>query len=58
LSGDLIVPVIAVLAALVLALRGLQVRPTSWNKRLTMAAMWLLIIVVLVFVLGRLGLGR
>ncbi|MND07463.1 hypothetical protein D3C83_294410 [compost metagenome] len=50
-----IVSVIAVLAALVLAVRGLRSHQLPFEKKAWMAAAWLLVIVVLAFVFDRIG---
>ena len=50
-----IVSLIAVAAALVLAVRGLRSHQLPFEKKAWMAAAWLLIILVLVFVLDRMS---
>jgi len=57
LNGDQIASIVFILAALVLAWRGLRARPAAPGKRMTMALVWLVIIVALVFTLKRFGLG-
>jgi len=51
-----IVAIIGIVAALILALRGLRSYHLSFVKKAVMAVAWVLIIVVLAFVLGRFGL--
>jgi hypothetical protein len=57
LNGDTIASIIAIVAALVLAVRGLKSRPVALHQRLTMAAVWLVIIVGVVFLIHSTGIG-
>ena len=50
-----IVAIIGAMAALVLALRGLQSHHLPFEKKAQMAVIWALIIIGLAFVLGRMG---
>ena len=52
---DAIVSMIAVALALVLAVGGLRSHRLPFEKKAWMAAAWLLIIVVLAFVIDRMG---
>jgi uncharacterized membrane protein len=58
LSGDTLVSIIAIAAALLLAFGGLKSRRIAPGKRLTMALVWLLIIVGVVYLIHSLGVGN
>lgn len=50
-----IVALIGSIAALILAVRGLQSHRLTFEKKALMAVIWALIIISLAFVLGRMG---
>ena len=55
LSGDLIVSLIALLICLFLATRALRAQHLSFERKAWMLAAWVGIIVVLTFLIQRLG---
>jgi len=55
MSGDLIVALVGVTAALFLAMRGLRSHGLSFERKATMAVIWIVIIAVLAFVITRFG---
>lgn len=58
MNADTIVSIVAIVAALVLAVRAMRSRPVAPGRRFTMAVAWLVIIVGVVFLLHSLGAGR
>ncbi|MET1754526.1 hypothetical protein ABVV53_03505 [Novosphingobium sp. RD2P27] len=56
MRADLIVSIVIVVGALVLAWRGLRAQPMVPGRRLTMALVWVVIIVGVVFLAQTLGL--
>lgn len=53
MTGDTIVMLATVAAALTLAIRGFRSRGMSFNRTATMAVVWIAIIAVVAFVLQR-----
>lgn len=53
MSGDTIVALIGVVAALFLAVRGFHSRGVAFENKALMAVVWVVIIAVLAFVLQR-----
>ena len=53
MTADTLVALVGVTAALFLAVRGLRSHGISFEKKAVMAALWLVIIAVLAFVLQR-----
>lgn len=56
MNGNIIASVIAILMALVLAVRGLRNRREPPRKMLLMAVAWLVIIILVVVLVGSVGL--